>query len=82
MIEVYGRDGCSYCEKAINILEQYKMDYNYYKLGRDITTSEFKEKFPEQKTVPCVVVHGMKIGGYTELVGYLEETSGGYADDI
>ena len=82
MIEVYGRDGCSYCEKAIDILERYKAKYSYYKLGRDLTAAEFKEKFPDQKTVPCVVVHGMKIGGYNELAGYLEETSGGYTDDI
>lgn len=82
MIDVYGREGCNYCTLAQKLLEERKIPYNYIQLGVDITVPEFQEKFPGQKTVPVVVAHGMKVGGYTDLVGYLEETSGGYADDI
>ncbi|CAB5220943.1 GrxC Glutaredoxin and related proteins [uncultured Caudovirales phage] len=80
MIEVYGKDGCNYCTLAQKLLDEKKISYDYIKLGVDITSEEFKEKFPGQKTVPVIVAHGMKVGGYTELVDYIEETSGGYGE--
>jgi glutaredoxin len=73
MIEVYGRDNCSYCEKAINLLEIRKEPYKYYKIGRDLTLEELLEKFPGTKTVPVVVAHGFKIGGFTELESFINE---------
>lgn len=82
MIEVYGREGCEYCKKAQELLDQKKIPYNYLELGTDITLEDFRNKFPEQKTVPVVTSFGMKLGGYTQLVEYVEETSGGYAHDI
>jgi len=57
------------------------MKFEYYELKTDLTIEEFKEKFPEQRTVPVVLLRGVKLGGYTELVQYLEETSGGYGDE-
>lgn len=80
MIEVYGRDGCSFCDKAQTVLEQYNREFAYYKLGEDLTVAEFQEKFPNQKTVPVIVANGTKVGGYNELLGYLEETTGGYGE--
>ena len=78
MIEVYGKDGCIYCEKAVSLLNQHNMKFTYIKLGEDITVEEFKKRFPEQKTVPVVTTFGFKIGGYESLMGYIEETAGNY----
>lgn len=78
MIEVYGKDGCIYCEKAVSLLNERSMKYTYYKLGEDITVDEFKEKFPGQKTVPVITTFGLNIGGYEALQGYIEETAGNY----
>ena len=78
MIEVYGKDGCIYCEKAVSLLNEHSMKYSYYKLGEDITVAEFKEKFPGQKTVPVITTFGLNIGGYEALQGYIEETAGNY----
>jgi glutaredoxin 3 len=80
MINVYGKDGCSYCVKAQELLNQRNLSYTYIKLGIDISLEEFKEKFPNQKTVPVITVHDFKIGGYDQLVSYIEETAGGYGD--
>jgi glutaredoxin len=82
MIDVYGKSGCEYCTMAQKLLEERKIPFNYIQLGIDITKEEFLEQFPEQKTVPLVVAHGMKVGGYTDLLEYVEETSGGYGHDI
>jgi glutaredoxin len=80
MIEVYGQDGCVYCEKAVSLLNERQMQYKYYKIGIDISSIEFKEMFPGIKTVPVVAVFGFNIGGYDALENYLEEVSGGYGD--
>lgn len=81
MFEIYGREGCDYCDMAKKILVDRNMKFEYYELKTDLTIEEFREKFPEQKTVPVVLLRGVKLGGYTELVQYLEETSGGYGDE-
>ena len=78
MIEVYGKDGCVYCEKAVSLLNEHTMKFTYRKLGEDITVDEFKEKFPGVKTVPVVTTYGLNIGGYEALQGYIEETAGNY----
>jgi len=82
MLEVYGRSECEYCTMVQKLLEEKKIPYNYIQLGVDITKDQFIEMFPEQKTVPVIVAHGMKLGGYSELVDYVEETSGGYGEDF
>lgn len=78
MIEVYGKDGCDYCEKAVSLLNERQMKFYYYELGRDISIDEFKVKFPDQKTVPVIEIYGFNIGGYEALKGYIEETAGNY----
>jgi glutaredoxin len=32
------------------------------------------EQFPNARTVPQIIINGDKIGGYNELVSYIEET--------
>jgi len=78
MIEVYGKDGCVYCEKAVSLLNERNMKFTYRKLGEDITVDEFKEKFPGIKTVPVITTYGFNIGSYEALKGYIEETAGNY----
>jgi glutaredoxin len=48
-----------------------KLPYKYYTVREDITIEEFKEMFPEARTVPQIVVDGKHIGGYTELEHYI-----------
>lgn len=77
MIDVYGKDGCSYCDKAVRLLEYNNMHYRYFKVGTDLTLQEFQERFPGVKTVPAITTYGMYIGGYDQLVGYVEENGNG-----
>ena len=46
MIEIYGKDFCPYCDKAVALCEQNDQDYTYKKLGRDFTREDLFEKFP------------------------------------
>lgn len=80
MFEIYGREDCGYCELAKKVLIERRYSFKYYELKKDISIDEFRNKFPEQRTVPVILVRGNKIGGYSELLEYLEETSGGFGD--
>lgn len=75
MILIYGKPQCPYCEKAKNLCEIRGLDYEYRSLGTDYTREELLETFPMARSVPQIVVNGTKIGGYTELVNYIEETN-------
>lgn len=74
MIEIYGKPQCPYCDKAKMLCETRGFTYTYKSLGTDYTREELLEKFPNARTVPQIVVNGTKIGGFSELVNYIEET--------
>jgi glutaredoxin len=67
MIEIYGKDFCPYCDKAVALCEQKGLEFTYKKLGRDFNREEMMETFPSARTFPQVIFKGEKIGGYTEL---------------
>jgi glutaredoxin len=75
MIEIYGKDGCPYCDKALELVKYHQLEHIYHKVGKDLVLEEFMEKFPGIKTVPVVTTYGMYIGGYDELVSYVMENS-------
>ena len=74
MIEIYGKPQCPYCDRAKQLCESLEFAYTYKSLGTDFTREELLEQFPTARTVPQIIVNGTKIGGYNELVAYIEET--------
>jgi len=74
MIEIYGKPMCPYCDQAKRLCETREFKYTYKSLGTDYTKEELLESFPGARTVPQIIVNGTKIGGYNELVKYIEET--------
>lgn len=74
MIEIYGKSQCPYCDRAKQLCETRGFKYTYKSLGTDYSREELMEQFPNARTVPQIIVNGTKIGGYTELVNYIEET--------
>jgi len=74
MIEIYGKPQCPYCDRAKQLCESREFAYTYKSLGTDFTREELLEQFPTARTVPQIIVNGTKIGGYNELVAYIEET--------
>ena len=67
MIEIYGKDFCPYCDKAVALCEQKGVEFTYKKLGRDFNREEMMETFPSARTFPQIIFNKEKIGGYTEL---------------
>lgn len=78
---IYGTVGCGFCNQAKVLLTRKELDWNYIDL-LDTSSQEQKELQDiagiQFKTVPQIflvedgVIHKY-IGGYTNLVGYLED---------
>tara|TARA_B100002019_G_C21179707_1_gene553002 strand:- start:491 stop:712 length:222 start_codon:yes stop_codon:yes gene_type:complete len=64
---IYSRDGCVYCDMAINLALSKGIDTQIKKLGADYTVEDFTSKFPYAKTVPQIILNGEHIGGYQDL---------------
>jgi glutaredoxin len=75
MIEIYGTPTCGFCKKAVALAEQYALKYTYKDVTADETyMAEFKEKFPNQKSVPQIMWNGNWIGGYNQLAEEIQNT--------
>jgi len=75
MITIYGKPMCPFCDKAKALCEQRGYNYEYKTLGTDYTKEELLETFPGARTVPQIVINGNKIGGWEQMVKYIEETN-------
>jgi glutaredoxin len=80
MILVYSKDSCPYCDMAKRLLSEKAFVWKEQKIGRDIQMEEFSSMFPNQRTVPLIMVteegdgFTNKIGGYEDLVEYIKNT--------
>jgi glutaredoxin len=74
MILIYGKEGCSYCQKAKALCEARGYVYEYKTLDVDYIKEQLLETFPGAKTVPQIVVNGLKVGGYDDFIKYIEDT--------
>ena len=73
MIEIYGTDNCTFCDKAKQLLQKHEKEYTYINVTEteDMTAAFFK-KFPDVRTVPQVTLDDeFHIGGYQELEKWL-----------
>ena len=73
-VEIFSKDNCTYCVKAKQTLEQLGVSCVERKLGKDLTREELFERAPSARTMPQIFINGESIGGYYELVKYIENT--------
>lgn len=72
--ELYGKDGCDYCDRAKNVFEARDIQYKFYKLGVDCTKEDIQQRVgPEKKinVVPQIFLNGKYLGGYIDLLELL-----------
>jgi glutaredoxin 3 len=74
MIEIWGKPGCPSCVSAKQLCETRKYNYAYKELGKDFTREQVFETFPGARTFPQIIINGDKIGGFDQLVEYIEST--------
>ena len=73
MYTIYSKPNCSYCSQAKQLLEQNKLEFEYKNLGTHYSLQEFMELFPNARTFPMIVKYGEVIGGFNNLVEYLNQ---------
>lgn len=69
---VYTKDNCPYCVKAKTLLTIKNIPFSEVKLGVDMQREDFIAMFPEQKTVPLIIMNGVKIGGFDKLTEWFD----------
>tara|TARA_Y100001973_G_C5193564_1_gene332624 strand:+ start:2151 stop:2405 length:255 start_codon:yes stop_codon:yes gene_type:complete len=76
MIQIWGKPNCPYCDMAVNLCKTKNQIYEYKSLGKDFTSEELFEVFPDARTFPQIrvieewdtaVYEEEYIGGYNEL---------------
>lgn len=71
---VWSKYHCPYCDQAKALLKQKGIEFEERKIGDGYTKEELLEAVPTARTVPQILFGEKLIGGYTDLVKYIEET--------
>lgn len=71
---VYSKPNCPYCVQAKRLLKNMHIDFTEKVVGVDATREELLEAAPNARTVPQIIINNEVIGGYNELVQYVENT--------
>ena len=69
---VYTKPLCPFCDMAKNLLTLKGYEYTEVVLGQDMMREDFISTFPEQKTVPLIIMDGVKYGGFDRLKEYFD----------
>ena len=69
---IFTKRQCPSCVKAKSLLSLRGISYNETIIGEDVLREQFIEMYPDQKTVPLIIMEGQKINGYERLVEYLD----------
>ena len=75
MITIWGKPACPSCMKAKALCESRQYKYEYKELGKDFTREDVFETFPTARTFPQIIIGGNKVGGYEQMVDYIENTN-------
>ena len=73
VFDIYSRPDCIWCNRAKELLFKEGIEYNDYDINQNLLREELKSKVPGVKTIPQIFKSGVRIGGYQDLVNYLEE---------
>jgi len=67
-VTVYTTDFCQYCRSAKTLLDRRQIAYEEINLSRDPDGREALSKVTGMYTFPQIVVAGVSIGGFNELI--------------
>ena len=69
-ISIFTKTTCGYCTKALQLLQQYDVEYQLVELDKINYGSRIAielKNVTTQTTVPNIFIYGKHIGGYSEL---------------
>ena len=71
---VYSKKNCSFCDRAIILLQDRDHHVVVKKIDEDISYfAEMREKAPDMRTMPVIFKDDQLIGGYSDLIDSLHD---------
>jgi glutaredoxin 3 len=74
-VVVWSKYQCPYCDQAKALLTQKGIEFEERKIGDGYTKEDLLEAVPTARTVPQIVIGGKSIGGYQDLIKYIEDSN-------
>ena len=71
-VEIYSKDNCVFCDRAVSLATLKQTTLTVKKLGIDFDMQDLMEKFPTARTFPQIIVDDEAIGGYTEFAALVK----------
>lgn len=75
-IEIYGKEGCSYCTLAKNHFQNHGLAFSYIDITEGDNKANLQARLPEGfalKQVPQIFIDDEHIGGYIDMTHWLLE---------
>ena len=72
---IWSNIGCHFCEMAKDLLKQKGIEYEERSLAKEWKIQQLLEVVPNARTVPQIFVDDEYVGGYQDLVEYLQRKS-------
>ena len=71
---VWTKDNCKYCALAKEQLSSYKITFEERNISKGQWSKEqLLQSVPDAKTVPQIFIRGQYVGGYSDLLQYIED---------
>lgn len=77
---VWSKYNCPFCDKAKALLKLKNIEFEERKIGDGYTREDLLESVPTARSVPQIFINDKLVGGYDDLVKYIEQTAGGYGE--
>ena len=80
---VYSKHNCPSCVKAKMLLKNKNIPFTESIIGKDIQVETLMKEFelnnlPMPRTAPQIILHGKYVGGYEQLIQYIDDHGLGY----
>ena len=72
-VEIYSKSNCSFCDKAKYYFEQNDITYQEHNVEIPETFKILLERNPNARTMPQIFIDDKLIGGYTDLMDFVNE---------
>jgi len=70
-IQIYSKEGCTYCDRAVELCEQEGLTYEKIMIGKEDLEKLCGEKF---EAYPQIFKNGTRLGNYFDFEDFLENT--------
>ena len=72
-VEIYTKSNCSYCEMAKQYFDSQNIEYSLHDVENVETFNELLNRNPSARTMPQIFINDQLIGGYTDLIEWLNQ---------